>query len=132
MKFFKVQELVSKDLYEMIGDRAILLFDPFVLKALDEIREKWGASILINTWWKSGVHSQSGLRELNSKVGAPKSKHKEAIAFDLKTKDIKKFYDFVTKTPGLNIIRVEDIAFTPSWIHIEIGKNTGIPRIFKP
>lgn len=132
MKHFKTTELVSKELYTMLGERSIKLFDKSVLDSLDNLRERWGSFIRINDWSKGGPYNQSGLRELNSKVGAVKSKHKEAIAFDVKTQNIKKFYEFVTTTPGLNIIRVEDINFTPSWVHIEFGENKGLPKIFKP
>lgn len=132
MKYFKTEELVSKNLYEQLGERVMRLFEPQILVYLDELRAKWGKPLTINNWASGGSFNQSGLRELNSKVGAARSKHKEGIAFDVKTSDLKGFYDFVTKTPGLNIVRVEDFAHTPTWVHIELGTNQKLPSVFKP
>lgn len=132
MKYFKTQELVSQSLYAQLGDRAIRLFEPQILAYLDDLRVKWGKALVINNWASGGTYNQSGLRELNSKVGAVRSKHKEGFAFDIKTSDLKEFYDFVIKTPGLNIIRVENFKHTPTWVHVELGENKGLPRVFNP
>jgi hypothetical protein len=133
--FFLLEELIPRALFQGLGERAWLLFSTFTLSSLDNIRKVWGKPLVINNWHKGGTYNESGARMLNSLIGAKLSKHKEFIAFDLKPKDPKDhkaLYEFLTTTPNLNIVRVEHIDDTPTWIHIEIGLNKGLPKIFKP
>ena len=41
-KYFTVEELVSKDVYDLLGDEAIKLFDPKALEVLEDVREILG------------------------------------------------------------------------------------------
>ena len=81
--YFKIQELVDKDTYELLGDQAWKLLDNNLLILIDKLREKFG-SATINNWNIGGNFSKSGFRVYNEKIGAKKSLHKFGLACDLK------------------------------------------------
>lgn len=60
-RYFVIQELVSKAVYEAIQDRAWLLFDENILRVLDRLREKFGPGY-INNWLWGGNAQLRGLR----------------------------------------------------------------------
>ncbi len=135
-KFFILQELVPPSLFDLLGEQAWELFDQNALIALDKLREHFGA-IVVNDWHKGGPYKESGLRETNTKTGAPRSAHKVGKAFDCKPKKwtVSDMYNYVVDNPREfpEIRRVENIRFTPTWFHfdtIEHG-NEGI-RVFRP
>lgn len=120
-KYFKTQELVSREIYEQLGEMALNLFNPHVLRVLDQIRVAYNQPIIINDWHNGGQYSQSGLRALNCSIGATKSKHKEGIAFDLKSKNTDSLKSFLKQTSeNFFISRIENFSHTPTWVHIEI------------
>ena len=47
-KYFTVKELVSKEVYDLLGDEAIKLFDPKALQVLEDIREILGIPLICN------------------------------------------------------------------------------------
>ena len=47
-KYFNVDELVSKEVYELLGDNAIKLIDTRLLKVIEEIRELLGVPLICN------------------------------------------------------------------------------------
>lgn len=61
-KHFCVQEYVSPQVYDELGDRAILLMDDRVLKTDDAIREFFGQPVTINNWHRRGNRTGSGFR----------------------------------------------------------------------
>ena len=78
-KYFKIEELVNPDLLKKYGEsKCWLLFDPQLLKAADAIREKYGPCTVNG----SGL-VDCGLRNFESKTGAPLSAHKFGRALDL-------------------------------------------------
>lgn len=48
MKYFKVKELVSSDIYKQYGEDAINFLDPKALEALDNVREILGVPLVCN------------------------------------------------------------------------------------
>ena len=62
MKYFKIQELVCKHVYEKWGDKAWQFLDEKLLANLEWIRERLGKPIVINNWAQGGQFSQRGLR----------------------------------------------------------------------
>jgi len=66
-KYFKIEELVSKQVYEYFSRRyganfCWKFFQEQILKDLDAIREYHGHSITINNWKFGGSLNQCGLR----------------------------------------------------------------------
>jgi len=128
MNNFKIQELVSKELYGMIGDNAIKLFSPLLLSDLDrfasDIKKDLGVrSVVINDWLWGGAYNQSGFREMGSDTGVPNSMHKKGGAFDLKFKGctIQQAFKYLIANQDKypHIRRVENIQHTPTWLHID-------------
>ena len=142
MKNFKIQELVSPELYDMLGDNTWKLFDKGFLEDVDrfasDVKRDLGVSgVIINDWLWGGGYTQSGFREMSSSVGAARSAHKSGKAVDMKFKGctIKDAYDYLIKYQDRypNISRVEDIAYTESWLHVDCKASDylGI-YVFKP
>lgn len=123
-KYFNTQELVSKELYDQLGELCLNLFSPHTLRVLDQIRSAYNEPLVINNWHNGGNYSQSGLRALNCPIGAKNSKHKQAIAFDLKTGNINRLQEFLKRTSeNFFISRIENYEHTPTWVHIEISES---------
>ena len=66
-KYFSVKELVPPSVYAARGEKAIELFNPYLLETIDLLRDLFG-QVIINTWFsknlieKYGYRSQSGIR----------------------------------------------------------------------
>ena len=62
-KYFKIEELVCRHVYEKFGDRAWMFIDDRLIETLNLLREKiLGVPMIINTWKDGGGYSQRGLR----------------------------------------------------------------------
>lgn len=77
MKFFKAYELVDRKTYETLGDKAIELFTPEILEALDGVREFFDEPILVNNWHSGGEYQWRGYRtpEKAKQLGSEFSQH---------------------------------------------------------
>lgn len=88
-EYFKLEELVSPEIYKLRGVKAWELFDPNALKMIDEIREFFGVPVTINNWSFGGQYKYSGFREDEYyKVKGSLSQHRFGRAFDMKFKGI--------------------------------------------
>lgn len=141
--YFKIHELVSPEIYDVLGEELCWHLLPDIVKQqLDAIREEFysyaGMGIIINNWGFGGQYKYSGVRPKNCKIGAPNSKHKQWVAFDLKaskihrTDELQEFIKHMGKS--FNISRIENFEHTPSWVHIEIYITGGVvePIWFNP
>ena len=81
-KFFKTYELVPKAVYDILGDQALLLFDPTVLITYDQLRAYFG-SVVMNDYYWGGRHHERGVRLKHTRTGARYSMHKKAGAGDM-------------------------------------------------
>jgi hypothetical protein len=135
-KYFGLRELVSADVYMTRGDAAWELLDPRVLVAGDKLREKFGP-VTVNNWHRGGTYSQSGFRDPVTGVGARLSQHKRGAALDCKFRDTtpQAVYAYLLEHPDEfpEITVLEDIAATPSWLHVDVRAADwdGI-RVVKP
>ena len=126
-KHFKLAELVDPHFLTMPGDEVWAMLDDNALRAIDGLRELFGP-LLIN----GRGYTESGLRRPDTKTGAKMSQHKAGKAFDLKPLQkgvtVRMIYDWIianqSEAYALGIRRVEDIAHTPTWLHID-SKDTG-------
>lgn len=124
--FFTPKELVSPEIYELLGDASIEVIPQTILMMLDKLRSDFGESLYIN----ADGRMYSGVRPINCSVGAKKSRHKpiyEGVqAFDLHAKKStnKELWEFCLKNAEkYNICRMENISATPTWVHIEIQES---------
>lgn len=124
-KYFTVEEIVSKEVYELLGDEAIKLFDVEALEVLEDVREILGVPLTCNNWNIGGNRNYSGYRDLNCKIGAPKSAHKTGQAFDLisskmSAHDMRECIKACEHMLRHNI-RIEDGV---DWLHIDVKNKT--------
>lgn len=119
-KFFRVEELVPKVIFDRFKEASLQFLDPRILIAADNMRKRFGP-ILINTWHEGGPFDSRGFRTPSDPDGAQYSLHKQGKALDLQ---------FLKVSPGevrAEIrMRQRDFEFvtcvednTPTWLHID-------------
>ena len=137
-KYFTIKELVNPELLKKIGEEtAWKMFDDRLLKAADQIREKYGAVVVNGT----GL-TDCGLRDPQSTTGAKYSMHKIGRALDLhivsiekkwagnksgKTTDYNRVREQLMLDPKFDILNFENNI---SWLHIDTGNRKN--RLFNP
>ena len=95
IRYFKIQELVPRDVYNTRGEKAWQLFDYRALKTLEWLRENLG-SCTVNDWLWGGLRTyefymQDGYTtkaEALNKIALSYSQHKYGRAFDCKFRNI--------------------------------------------
>lgn len=83
---FSVEELVPPEVYDLVGDIAVRMFNPAALLVLQQLRKDYGVTY-VNSWDSGGPHKYRGLRPINCTVGAAKSRHKAGDGFDCTFRD---------------------------------------------
>ena len=94
MKNFKVQEIVSRETYNIHGDSILQVFNVDLIEFLDNFHSflsnhyEGKVSIVINDWSWGGRFSQRGLRDFSYygsvyKFGQSRSQHKYGNAVDM-------------------------------------------------
>ena len=135
-KFFKLQELVSPDVYQKYGDFAWRFFSNEIKQDIDTIREHHGA-LTINNWCFGGNLRNCGYRSNlyeNSKLYC--SFHCQGKAFDLHSINNKKLYSDInilfTAGKLKAIKRIESPLSTKyGWVHVdECPTNTTQLEVF--
>ena len=81
IKYFKPYELVDPNLYGLLGDQVIKLFDHSALQSLDWLRERYGRTT-VNNWFWNGSREWSGFRTIESPYYSPTSQHSFGKASD--------------------------------------------------
>lgn len=129
-KYFGLDELVWPEIFHKYKDRPYLLwqkFDPWQLKAIDDLREYFDCPIIVNTWslgkigWLNNQLLRfCGARPFNYPEGAELSDHKWWRAFDLHFRDVAAsvvrqhiLQNQERYSRGINVL--ED---TVSWVHV--------------
>lgn len=137
-KYYTIKELVNPDLLKKIGEEtAWKMFDDRLLRAADQIREKYGACTV-----NANGLTDCGLRDPNSTTGAKYSMHKIGRALDLHIRSIEleTAGNKPAKTKAYNRIR-EQLLLDPKfdvlnfeanihWLHIDTGNRK--TRLFNP
>lgn len=131
-KHFNTEELVSKQVFDVIGDDAIKLFDPKALETLETIREILNVPLICNNWAEGGSRDDCGYRDLLCTIGASKSAHKEGKAFDListKMSASEMRARIIANQERLPYnIRIEDEV---SWLHFDVRDKGVKVYLFK-
>lgn len=81
-KHFSIKEYVPPDIYNELGDGAIVLLDDRLLRSDDAIREFFGKAVTINNWHLDGRRMFSGYRPPDCRIGARYSQHRFGRASD--------------------------------------------------
>lgn len=130
-KFFDIQELVCKHIYDKYGQMAWDFLDNDLLEVLVFIREGLGKAIFVNSWSIGGTASQRGLRCQHCEMVKSKAATKpymsahcfgKAVDFDVKGMTAQDVRDWIianaSKLP--HPIRLEDGV---SWVHIDVRND---------
>ena len=137
-KYFKIQELVSKAVYEKYGEKSWEFIDERLIKTLDLLREHFNKPITVNNWIFGGNLHQRGLRANKDEIVKNKSdyyisQHCLGKAVDLNVKGMtaQEVYEDILKNKGKFplIARIENIKNTPTWVHIDVA-NVNEFKIF--
>lgn len=144
---FRVYELVSKQIFDILGSNSWSLFNREFIKDVDKFitdlkKDEGCTSCIVNDWYWQGGYEQSGFREANSDVGSPKSRHRVGNALDLKfvgcTLDTALDYLITNQDRYPNIRRYENLEYTRSsnkyggWLHLDGKLNEPKLRGFNP
>lgn len=136
-EWFEIHELVPPELISLPEDYLWELFDEKILVVLDRLRIALGRPITVNNWKSGGQYKFSGFRPKNCKIGAKKSGHKLGKSVDIKVKGMTpaEVLSFIQSRYNEfpEITEIEDIKFTPTWLHISC-RHTGLNhlKIIKP
>ena len=118
-KYFKIEELVSPQVYKQFGDFSITLIDKRMLDLLDILRDYFG-KLVINDWaWNDNSLTNfrySGLRTMQDEYYKIGSQHSYGRAMDIKT-------DAIPSLQLQKIIIAQKEYFIKSGL-IGIEKNT--------
>ena len=132
-KYFKIQELVSKKVYEKYGETSWIFIDENLIKILDLLREHFGKPLTVNNWLWGGELQQRGLRTnldemvrdktLQNKLYISQHCLGKAVDFNVKGLSVEGVYEEILKNREkfYLISRIENIRNTPSWIHIDVA-----------
>lgn len=131
-KHFNTEELVSKQVFDVIGDDAIKLFDPKAIETLEVIREILDVPLICNDWADGGTRDDCGYRDKLCTIGASKSAHKEGKAFDIisnkmSASEMRARIIANQKRLPYNI-RIEDEV---SWLHFDVRDKGVKVYLFK-
>lgn len=122
--FPDIRELVSYEIYEVLGEASRLLIPDSVLDSLNRLRCSVGLPLRVNDWHTGGQFRYSGVRPVGCAEGAKMSRHKltdkGVYAFDIKCSDMGKLTRIVkAQSKELGIGRIENPAKTKTWLHCE-------------
>jgi hypothetical protein len=121
-QYFKLYELLSKDMYENLLHEQIGWgsLDSRILYTIDQLRIGFDKPIIINNWYFDGCLNYRGFRPFNCGIGAENSQHKYGRAVDINVKGLtsEEVNDHIIK----NQKKYEYITFLEtgkSWTHID-------------
>jgi len=122
-KHFKIQELVPKELYQLVKEDTLWgLIDERLIDTIDALKEKFPqGTMTINNWLWGEDRNQSGLRTKNSKYYSPTSQHSIGKAIDCV------FSEYETDSVRQYIINnpdefphIKGIELDVSWLHVDV------------
>lgn len=122
-KYFSIEELVSPAMHKEVHEEALwCMFDTDALKAIDWLRERYGAAT-INNWKWGGDFTESGLRTRSDEYYSEGSQHSRGAAFDIKFKYVtaQHIRDDLAEMElrGEKVPYIKRIENDVSWLHID-------------
>lgn len=127
---FRIEEFIPEQIYKTYGDKSIWFVDIRLIEGMEWLRTYFNASIIINTWHTGGTFQNRGFRSPQATVGARLSQHKfgRACDFNVSGLTVPQTYnaivaDWDTIRKHTFFTTLEDVADTPTWIHID-GRQT--------
>lgn len=131
-KYFKIQELVSRNVYDKYGENSWQFIDTRLIKVIDLLREHFNKPITVNNWLWGGNLQQRGLRANKDEIVANKNDYYisqhclgKAVDFNVKGMTAQEVYEEILKNKDkfYLISRIENIKDTPTWVHIDVANT---------
>lgn len=133
--YFDVREFVDERTWRALGGaKAASMIDPRIVRIADRLRELAGP-IVVNNWHyaKPGqkVYRSSGFRAVWDKTGGDLSQHRRGGAADFKSKTLPPpalhalILSHADEFRALGLTCMEDLAFTPTWLHCDCRELVG-------
>ena len=125
MKHFQLQELVSKETFDAMGEDAWHLFSAEALIALDDLRDFFGLPITVNDWAEGGEFQWRGYRtpEKATALGSPNSRHRFGDAFDCDIRGVTADHARAMIIAAKNnpyLIRIQRLEEGVNWVHFDL------------
>ena len=122
--YFIVPELVTQELYGLMGPNAICVFEEEILITLVQLRKHFKTPFIVNNWHLGGRFDGRGYRDYGETTGSNSSLHRLALAIDFMAVDIdaytirKEILENSEKFPYLRRLE-KDV----SWIHFDLKET---------
>ncbi len=144
-EFFKIEELVSKQVHKKYGEAAWKFMCPRLLHTMLVIRKEIDKSITVNNWHRGGSSQQRGLRENTCDMVSKKTKSNrlylsahtlgKALDFDVKGMTAVEVRDWIEENQDIlpYKIRLENnMKGKPiSWVHIDMIWEKKNPKVYR-
>jgi hypothetical protein len=133
---FAAQELVPPEIYNELGDRAVILcIDDRVMETLRQLRLDYGP-VIVNDWKWGGEYRYRGYRPHSCKQGATWSQHRFGRAADCVFKDADVATvraDVLRKAKAGHAVysMIRGIEDGVSWFHFDFRNEISI-QVFRP
>lgn len=138
-KYFKIQELVSEEVYKKYREKAWEFIKPEIILFLDEIREYYGKPVIVNNWLYGGELKQRGLRTNKDEMVEKKtdlyvSQHCLGGAVDFNVLGVppEEVAKHILKNEShyRNFIsRIENPKQTKTWTHVDCANTENEEKI---
>jgi Peptidase M15 len=125
-KHFAVVELVPPDIYQVMGEGAIILMDDRILRIADAVRDHFDVPVTINNWKVGGQFSQRGFRTVQQAGGAGHSAHfyGRAIDFDvqgLTADEVRK--EILSNSSAGDFPLISGMEMGIPWVHLDCANR---------
>lgn len=125
MRHFFAYELVDRATYDRYGEKALDIFLPEALLALDDLRDYFGAPITVNNWDVGGEFQWRGWRSLKkaAELGSPNSRHAVGDAFDCDISGVtaeQARQEIIDHKDDPKLVRIMRLEGGVSWVHFDL------------
>lgn len=137
LNYFHPYELVSREVYETLGDKCLSLFDPAALRSLEALRLFLAVPLTVNDWHWGGKFQRRGFRthaeQKAENPDAMKSAHIYGKAFDFDAQGIPadRVRSMIMASQDIPLLsEITRLEYNVNWIHFDIMPlPVGVPRI---
>jgi hypothetical protein len=125
-QYFNVEEFVPQHIYEQLGDNALKLINPEIIKVANVLRDVTGTPLTINSWKWGGNRNWSGLRDTTSPYYSATSQHTFGNAIDIVSKrPAHELRSIILENANL-FTEVTFLECGISWVHVDVRPGDGV------
>jgi hypothetical protein len=123
-RHFVIQELVDRDTFGTMGEKAWGILNPDAVIALDGVRDFFNRPVTVNNWHTGGEFQYRGYRPPYCQIGAPESYHRRGMAFDFDVEGINASIvrNMIVQNQNDQLLhRIQRLEANVPWVHMDIG-----------